>query len=264
MFTGGGLLAATPPAVHPAGLNDDDDRALESIERLLPLDFDVIADARTGLLSTARPQLHWLVGADVVPPERSLLGDRLDEPILTQGRGTYVEEWSAGPDGHRPGLVVAPDGVATVIADPARPEHRPFLGRQVVATGVRIDDPHIASDELADVALELEEGESESDGQLPLAATREELDQLAHQWVVVEGVVVALQPWTVRASHGEGLIQLEDGTVKITGPRSIPTGRPVVLLGRVRPGDQGPVLGVVSLCSTVERCREIPSRTPTW
>jgi len=259
VFTGGALLAANPPIVSPSGLNDDDEQALKSVERLLPLDFDVVADARTGLVTTARPQVHWMLGADVQPPERTLRGDAPDGPAVVERRGIYVETWMRGPDGHRPGLVVDPtSGAATVVAEPARPEHREFLGRRVVATGVPVDEPAVASDELAGVEIALEDDEAPSDGRLPLVTTLEALDALAHQWVVVQGTIPVLEPWTHEATHGEGRLRLADAEVPLSGPRRLPTETPVTLLARLVRDHPGPALIVAATCVSPGACRDDP------
>lgn len=256
LFTGGALLAASPPAISPSGLNDDDDLALESLAQLLPLDFDVVADARTGRITTARQQLHWLLGADLVAPTSTLLGGEPDGPAVVERRGTYVEDWAPGPDGRRPGLVVDPHGRATVVSDPARAEHRALVGHQVVATGTQVPKG-IASDQLTEVTLVAEERDPEGDGLPPLVTTAEALTSFAHRWVVVEGALLAFVPWTDGARFGEGRLELEDGIVPVTGPAGLAVG-PLAALGRVVLDGEKLTVNVVAACPSTSRCRSAP------
>ncbi|MEM6931045.1 MAG: MBL fold metallo-hydrolase [Myxococcota bacterium] len=259
VFTGGALLAANPPAISPSGLNDDDDLALKSVEALLPLDFDVIADARTGLVTSARSPVHWTLGVDEAPPARTLLGDEPEGPALVERRGTYVEAWRPGPDGKRPGLVVGASGRATVVADEARPDDRAYMGRRVVAKGVLVppEGVPIAGDHLRDVVLTLQEGETAGDGQLPLVTTRTALDELAHQWVVVEGELLEHTPLTEQSTFGIGRLKLEDGGVLVTGPVTLGPG-PLAAVGRVVVSDRIVRVTLVATCRSVATCRETP------
>ncbi len=260
LFTGGALLATSPPAVSPRGLNDDDELALKSVEKLLPLDFDAIADARTGLVTTARPQVHWMLGVDIAPPERSLRGGEPDGPTVIEQRGTYVEAWAPGSDGHRPGLVIDAKGRATVVANPARPEHRRFVGRRVVATGSPPADARIASLQIVEATLELDDDESEGDGRIPHVTDASAFGEQLHRWVVVEGTLTTFQPWSVRARFGEGRLELEGGSVPLTGPADLAAG-PLQALVHVVPGNHGPVASVAALCPSVDACRENPVTT---
>ncbi|MEO0602812.1 MAG: MBL fold metallo-hydrolase [Myxococcota bacterium] len=258
VFTGGALLAASPPAISPSGLNDDDDEALKSVEALLPLDFDVIADARTGLVTSARSPVHWMLGVDEAPPARTLLGDEPEGPALVERRGIYVEEWRPGPDGKRTGLLVAPSGRATVVADEARPEDRPFIGRQVIAKGVLVSaEPPLASDHLRDVVLTLKEGESAGDGRLPLVTTRAAVDEHAHQWIVIQGELVEFVPWSEGADVGVGRLELDDGRVLVTGPVTRSAG-PLAAIARVGADDLGITVALFASCESVAVCRTTP------
>ncbi|MEN0061643.1 MAG: MBL fold metallo-hydrolase [Myxococcota bacterium] len=269
LFTGGSLMAATPPTPSPSGLNDDDEAALASVEKLLPLDFDALADGRTGVVTTARPQVHWMLGATLDPPTRTLLGGEPTGPPMVERRGLYVEAWIPGSDGHRPGLVVKPDGRATVVRNPALPEDRAFMGRQVVAQGTPLgeDQGRIASDHLTEVQLTLVEGETRGDGRLPHVTDVAQLDALLHQWVVVEGRVVDREAFVAGATFAQGRIKLasqadeaSDGSVPVTLSLQSPDPH-TVWLGRVIKGAKGPEVAIVYACGSVDGCRDNPFQT---
>lgn len=257
VFTGGALLAASPPAVSPSGLNDDDAKARESVEALLPLDFDAIADGRTGLATTARPQVHWMVGATVAPPTQTLSGSKVSDPATVARTGVYVEAWLPDPDGTRPGLVVDPTGRATVVRVEARAEDRGFIGRRVTAVGTPEDD----GARLVDATLSLVDGQSAGDGRLPQVTSADQLIDLLHQWVVIEGTLSDLEPWSRGAAFGHGSLTLSGGE---TVPVTAPVGWEGAFrgLGTVSRQDGSPPLIVVrSPCESASSCRETPPAT---
>ncbi len=241
LFTGDAVLASSPPRLPPEALSTDPEQAVASLRRLLPLDFDVLADGHVGLSTAARSGLFRLVGEKLEEPTLSVRSPDSttgDAGPAVHRQGRYVQAPVPGPDGLMPATILLDDGQEWIVSAAPVPEHAPLRGRRVEVHG-RLVDPeqspgvsagtHVQVDEIA-----LADGEAPSDGSLPLIDAREPLEAAVGQWARVSGQVEAMFPLSLGAAWGEGRLRLPDGSDWVlSAPSSTPVGAPVLLVARV-------------------------------
>ncbi len=261
LFAGGALLANNPPRLLPGPLADDEAEAKESLDKLLPLGFDWIADAQTGVVSGGRAALHRMLGKTVEEPAVTLVSP--ERPTATrgpevEGTGLYVQAPEPGPDGTAPALLVMSD--RTWVISPERiGEHQPFVGRQVTVRGEVLAPgarPGVASGRALRVeSIELQDGQTPGDGTPFRVTDMDTLKAAVHGWATVAGTVTQLTPLARGAAFGEGAITLGDAeVVPLSAPGSVPTGVPVTLLARITESE-GSIRVVASrLCDDHDPC----------
>ncbi|MEQ1503000.1 MAG: MBL fold metallo-hydrolase, partial [Myxococcota bacterium] len=127
LFTGDAVLGGSPLTLAPTALADDPAAAKASVAKLVPLDFDAIADGHVGLTSAARPALIRLANVQPATPETGLdapptVSVRVAEGgpgAVTERTGVYVEPPMPDVRGESPVLIVFPDGPPWRLVEPA-------------------------------------------------------------------------------------------------------------------------------------------------
>ena len=241
LFTGGALMASSPPQLLPAAMSNDVELAERSLEALLPYAFDHVADSHTGIVSNARADLHRLLGSKLEPPSIRLQGPT--EPGASEGPqieevGLYTQAAQPGPDGLAPAVLVLDDGNQWVLSGSPIPDHRNLVGRRVIVRG-RLLAPEASPGLPAGLVIEVDQAEiapGHADDEVVMrVTTQSELAGAIHRWVVVEGTITRLVPLAQGARFGEGQLSLPDGTVvPVSAPLAIPLHEPVLLNAQVQ------------------------------
>ncbi len=260
LMTGGAVLASAPLRVLPPALSDDPEQAGESLKALLPVDFDWIADAQTGIVDNARSELHRLVGRRPQPAELSLRAPAPGDapgPTIEQ-EGVFVQA-PPGIDGTAPELLLLDDGQEWLLADQPDPAHAQLQGRRVVARGeARVyerEPSYPAGLGLRLESLQLADGVAPNLEGLPELRSLEALGAHVRQWGKITGTVAQLEPLALGSTHGEGQMILEDGeSVLLSAPLGIPLGSSTTVLARVVEAPGGLRLIVSRLCDRQAPC----------
>lgn len=240
IFTGGALLAGSPLRTMPGPLSNDPELALRSLDALLPLDFEVIADGHSGFVTNGRAELHRFLDATLEAPTITLLGPQVPGP-------------DAGPTVSQEGLLVrAPeaDGATLLVLDDGpqwvlelgEVDASPFDGQRVTVTGT-LTAPEARPGLPGRLWLDVDgiqptepprPGDPPAPTGLPVLTSREEASNALHRWAVVRGTVASLTPLARGAAFGEGRIALAEGEeVPLSAPMTTPVGSEIELLVRV-------------------------------
>lgn len=232
LFTGDAVLGGSPLLLPPAALSDDPVEAEKSLDKLLPLDFDAMADGHVGLTGTARPALFRLAGEPVVDPTVSVrAGSDRREGAEAERAGIYIETPAPDVRGEQPVFVRFDDGTQWRIGSSPVPDRESWRNRKVVVRGRILggSGPGIPV-EVESIAL--------ADEQDPAAALATRLGQ----WVEVEGVVHGFRPLSPGAAWGEGTLVLPDATrIALSAPVApeLAEGATVALVARVASDPSG-------------------------
>ncbi len=225
LFTGDAFLGGAEPGVMGAAFTGDVEQAEASLERLLPLDFEAIADGHVGLTTTARSTLHRVLGHAEENPEVSLS----PSPVVTDGEaraygGTverqvqYVQALVPDAHGLQPADLVGDDGLRWRLSETPIEAHRVHWGQQVRVRGQPFLDPAVPPTQPRITRFELEridpiEGVQADPPTTTPIADAEGLQARVGQWVAVTGELDGFAPLTESAAWGEGQLTLPDGFV---------------------------------------------------
>lgn len=247
LFTGDAVFGGSPLSLPPAALSDDPVGSEQNLDRLLPLDFDVLADGHVGLTSAARPALFRLAGERLVEPTVSVRrGNDRREGAVVERTGIYVETPVVDVRGERPQLVVFDDGTTWRIGT------GPAIGREgwsqqpVVVRGRVVSGagPGIPV-EVESIALAPADPAHPTPESPPLAGR-------IGQWVEVRGTVQGFRALSPGSGWGEGTLVLADGT-------RLPLSAPMAL-GLVE-GAETPIFARVVAEDPVAPARPAPGVT---
>lgn len=258
LLTGGAVLASNPPRLLPSALSDDEALAEQSLEALLPLDFDWIADAQTGIVDNARSGLHRLLGQR---PQQAEVSLKAPTPPGTPGptieqQGVFLQD-PTQPDG--PALLLLDDGTRWLLSDLPGTGHAALWGRRVVARGQPTqhgrDPGGPAGLGLRLESLGLADDQAPNATGLPSAGDPGALGDLIHQWGKFTGTATQLEPLAQGATHGEGRFSLTDGDpVPLSAPMELPQDVIVTVIARVAAAPEGHRLIVSQICDEQAPC----------
>lgn len=238
LFTGDAVLGGDPLAFPQPVSNDDPEEALRSPARLLPLDFDGLADGHVGFTGAARSALFRKLGEKVVEPTVTVRatfepGAAGATRAAAERLGIYVQTPTPDVRGEQPALVVFEDGPAWRVAPGPVPERAEWSGKAVLVRA-RLG----AAGAGAGVPVEIESirlAEPQPDPARPLSAR-------VGEWVQVRGVVREVKPLTRGATWGEGELVLPQGAARFAAPLAVvPLGAEVELWARIEQGGEAPL-----------------------
>lgn len=233
LFTGDTVFGGDPLSTAPESLADTPAAVQESLEKLLSLDFDAIADGHVGITTTARSALFRLVNATLAPPTTSVRSQAAPGGSLARVEGTGVWVRTPVPDvrGEQPDYLVFPDGQRWRLLGEVASAHQ-GTGQTVTVRGHRIE-----SQGGPGIPVEVE---SIADTSAPSPGTST-LESRLGQWVTLTGSVRHFQPLAAGARFGEGIFTVTGdppATLILSSPLSLVAlaeGHPdqVTLFGRL-------------------------------
>jgi glyoxylase-like metal-dependent hydrolase (beta-lactamase superfamily II) len=239
IFTGDAVLGGDPLALAPTSLADDPEQAKKSVEKLLPLDFDAIADGHVGVTTTARRAMFRLAGETLVDPTvsvrtRGALGEGADKTVELVG--TWITTPLPDVRGEQPTYLVLLDGQRwRVVNAPAlQPEYE---GQRVTVRGRRVEGSGGPG-----IPLEVESVAVAPDG----APAQDTLQGKVGQWVTLKGTVSRFLPLAEGAAWGEGAFSVEGGPeLVLAAPVAVVSADgPATLYGQLsRPARRPPPRG---------------------
>lgn len=212
LFAGDAVLGGDPLSLAPQSLSDDPKAAEESLARLLPLDFDAIADGHVGITTAARPALFRLAGLPPREPEISVQRAPTGTNATIEGSGLFVRTPVPDVRGEQPVYLVFQDGARWRLSGEALSESEIAAhdGRYVTIRGHRVEGPGPG---LPIEVLSVASAET--------PAPPEGIEQKVGQWVSLTGRVERFRPLAAGARFGEGRFVVE-GTPEITLALSSP------------------------------------------
>jgi hypothetical protein len=227
IFTGDAVLGGDPLSLAPTSLADDPEQAKKSVEKLLPLDFDAIADGHVGLTTTARRAMFRLAGESLVEPTvsvrtRGALGEGAEQGVELVG--TWITTPLPDARGEQPTYLVMPDGQRWRLVNRAEGE---LDGKRVLVKGKRV-----AGTGGPGLPLLVESVTEAAPDAVPAQDT---LQSKVGQWLALQGTVSRFQPLAEGAAWGEGAFVVGDGPeLLLSAPVSLITGDgPVTLYGQL-------------------------------
>ena len=235
LFTGGALVANNPPRLFPSPLSDDVEQARASLDKLLPLDFDRIADGQIGTVTSGRVGLFRMLGHKPFAPTvrlRPPLRPGVDSGPEVEREGLYLQTPSDWDPVGAAARLLLDDGTEWLLSPEPVPEHASFIGRRVVVKG-RLLSPAASAGSPGGLVLDLDAVQlvDEDASAAPSRVhDRASLEAAAGSWAQVEGTIHLLSPLMQGASHGEGVFTLKDGT-------QVPMSAPMSILHRSAPAD---------------------------
>ena len=218
LFTGDAVLGGSPLSLAPSATSDDPLLAERSLDGLLPLDFDTLADGHVGLTSAARPALFRLANDKIAPPtvsvrtggEGGAVGDVLER------KGVLVQAPAPDVRGQRPELLLMGDGQVWRLGDRPDPDRAALDGKTVVVEARLL--PGTTGPGLPVEVVSIRADDRPTPADRPLS------DRVG-QWIEVTGTITGFRPLAAAAAWGEGSIALATPDAP-TYPFSAPTTPP--------------------------------------
>jgi glyoxylase-like metal-dependent hydrolase (beta-lactamase superfamily II) len=200
LFTGDAVWGGGALQLPPDALCEVPADCRTAPARLLPLDFDTVADGQIGITGTARPALFRLLGTPEAPPT-------VPRPDAGAG-GSEATGWvvrAPTPDarGERPEWLVRPGRPPVRLSDHPTAALDAWAGRWATL---------VLREEEGGAAIAEARTAAEPEPTVPPPDTGAALAGWVDRWTPVEGTVRAFAPLAPGSAWGEGTFALRDGT----------------------------------------------------
>ncbi|MEZ5397901.1 MAG: MBL fold metallo-hydrolase [Bryobacterales bacterium] len=248
LFTGDAVVGGSSLTLPPAPLSDDPEQARKSVDKLLPLDFDAVADDHAGLTTAARAALFRLADRPEAPPTVSVAtrgdAESADPGEVIRVRGILVRTPTPDVRGEQPELLYTALGQVWRLSDGPVPEHAALDGQAGRGRGgAAVRGPARAGRSPSARSSPTPRGPPTLSR--PLSARIGEV-------VRVTGTVARWRPLSAGAQWGEGSITVATPPAGPADPPPVPLSAPIRLFEAPTSGAEDPP-GPVTLDVRVAR-----------